>query len=158
MVVEPDIILIAVTLIFDFFVVRLLWQAASLWKQILKYGKSYLRFNRFPFHLGETLDVELETSDRVRAAENITFTLRCVEEEMDRTENRVRLMQYEIYSDAITHSNGDTLEVSFPLPKSRKFRTRLSRKDRPRYWELEVRADKPCEDFETKFLVPVFAK
>jgi hypothetical protein len=54
----------------------------------LKYGASRLRFERFPFFMGEELTVHWSTGRSLGGFRQVTFTLRCIEQETVVTQYR----------------------------------------------------------------------
>ena len=136
--------------------------------QRLKYGASWLAYKRFPFFLGETLDVEFTNPRGIGVFNSMTVTLRFIEEVDEacgsRRDPRVETVCYELYGDARQVDRPGEhnwafgpMALSFPLPCQPEYRTELSRA-MPRYWELQVRADTPGVDFDARFLVPVYAR
>lgn len=135
--------------------------------QLLRYGSGKLRYGRFPFFLGETLDVSFEPTGRMVGMGELAATLRCVEERYEargRGEDRSSaVVGYEVYSDTKSArfpagGAGRALGAgfSFPLPKpSLAPPTSLGERP-PVYWELEVSA--PGADYRTAFLVPVYGR
>lgn len=128
----------------------------------LKYGPGELRFARFPFTLGDTLDVTLPRRGALAALTELTATLRCVQEryEIRRSgDDRQHVVAcYEVHAQTQTMhaSPGADFRMEFALP-AEGLATRLS--DRPaRYWELELRADTPGIDYAATFLVPVYER
>ena len=131
--------------------------------QWIRYGKSALRFTTFPYFLGSSLDVILPGSRRLRGFSSLTFTLRCIEESFESQGKSNTVVCSGVYEDTQTLTQGsdaslemDALPVSFRLPDG-DYETRLSAHP-PRYWELEVKADKPGVDFSAMFLLPVYAR
>lgn len=133
----------------------------------LKYGRSKLRFCRFPFFLGESVDVELENRRGIGRYDRITLTLRCIQERIvTRGTGRNRstsVVCYEQYCDTKTiegpaaHRAGDPpIRISFELPDG-DYETCL-RERPPRYWELEVNSKTEGIDYHASFVLPVYRK
>jgi hypothetical protein len=147
--------------LFDLVLASTLIDAVRRLAHWLRFGASRVRFDRFPFFLGETADLCVRLAPALAAAPGLTLRLRCVEE---RREGRpYRTVAYEVYGDTRTvepstlDGPGAELAASFPLPTG-DLGTRLAA-DPARYWELAARAgDAPWAGFEATFLVPVYAR
>jgi hypothetical protein len=129
-----------------------------------KFGRSYCRFERFPYFLGEEVRVAWKPGSAIGVFKNMHFTLRCIEEreEKDRDDETTQRF-YELFAQSITidqpGEKTDTAEVplSFTVPNlPRPLGTQFSAKT-PRYWELEVKADTPGIKYAANFMVPVYA-
>jgi hypothetical protein len=154
-----------VILLFDVVVLAVLGSAVYLLLRWLKYGPSFVRFSRFPFFLGQTLEVEWCSPRGIGACENLTFTLRCVEEVLETTgsgrDRSQSLVPYQVWSDTFEvagpgeHLRGERVPVTFLLPESAEA-TALSQYP-PRYWELEIKARTPGVDYGAVYLLPVYS-
>lgn len=151
----------AVTLLFDLFTLLMLGRGLYRLLQGVKFGKTFVKFDRFPFFLGETLDVRVVVPSKVALAKTIDLELRCVEERIERDDESTKIVCCQIYSETRSvpatlapGPDGAVLAVSFKLPKG-ECGTRLSLRP-PRYWELLIKADMPGIDYATKLLVPVY--
>lgn len=135
----------------------------------LKYGSSSLRFKRFPFLLGETLEAEFIPPRAIRKFEWLEITLRCVEERFEMRRGPARdhgsnvVVCYQIYADSqfiapetVREARGMPLRVTFELPDYGR-PTELAERP-PIYWEIVARAKTPGVDYRAVFLVPVYAK
>ena len=159
-------VLIIVVGLFDLLEVFLFFRVIYLVLRFLKYGRSYLRFSRFPFFLGETIDFQFGTTRDIRDYEDMKFTLRCIEEQTETRgsgNNRsTQVVSYQIYAEEQSFGEGDhrqmrgEIEVSFPLPDAPTYNTSLSSLPL-KYWEVEVSAKTPGIDYAAVFLVPVYA-
>jgi hypothetical protein len=149
---------------FDGLVVLGLGNLCHLVLRRLKYGVTRLDFRRFPFVLGDRLEVVLH-SDRLGAQGRATVILRCLEERIDERQpgrdDRREHHAYEVWSarqeidlGTISHREWGLLPISFALPDA-DLGTRL--RDNPwRCWELDIQAETPGLDFGATFLVPVY--
>lgn len=70
---------LAVALFFDLFVLALIGIAFYRALRYLKYGGSVLRFDTFPYFLGQTFSARFEPTGAIRRIRKIRFTLRRVE-------------------------------------------------------------------------------
>lgn len=160
-------VVLVVVIIFDLLLLIVFGHGIYLLMRGLKYGRSALRFERFPFLLGQTLDATFHCERDIGFFQSLTFTLRLVEEVQEThgsgKNRRTQTVYYQLYADtrAITDPGehrqmSPELKVSFPLPADPNLVTRLSAQP-PQYWELEVQAVTPGVDFGATFLVPVYA-
>lgn len=131
-----------------------------------KFGSSRLRFGRFPFLQGETLEVYWSVPRGIKTYNSIDITLRAIEEKYETRgsgKNRSQqVVMYEIYNDHVRFdkegelpAGSEELPITFPLPTDVP-PTLLSERP-PIYWEIEVKADAPGIDYYARFLVPVYA-
>ncbi len=153
---------IAAVLLFDAVTLLVFGHALYLFARRAKYGRSYVRFDRFPFFVGDELSVWLKRPPRLEG-NALTATLRCVEERYGQHDSGGRRRQaavsYELHEeskqiDISSHSRD--LAISFPLPADGPT-TRLAQRP-PRYWELTLRAEQPGVDYSATFLLPVYAR
>jgi len=152
--------------LFDVAILLLIGHAVYLLLQQRKYGTSRVEFDRFPYHPGETLDVGF-TNPSIGAFRALRITLRHVEDEVKirgtSKNRRYEVTSYQLYADTVETTGPGELNraacpvaLSLPLP-AEDYTTRLSGRS-PRYWELEVHADKLGVDYRAVFLLPVYAR
>ena len=152
---------------FDVIIAGILGYGVYLIARRLKYGTTYLRFERFPFVLGDAIDVRFGTSKGIGAFDRLSFTLRCIQERYETRgsgENRSQqVVCYQRYTDSLVMDEAGLFQggdaecpLAFPLPDDAELTTALAERP-PRYWELEIRADTPGVDFRATYLVPVYA-
>ncbi len=145
--------------VLDILILKFIYEMFQYMRQWWKYGRSYLTFSRFPYFLGEALDVQMECPRGLGEVESVSAVLRCVQEEIrDKSVER-----FENFSSRVEHRfeqstlNVRSVQLRFQLPPAWSLETRLS--DRfPQYWELEVTTDAPGLDYQTSFLLPVYHK
>jgi len=136
--------------------------------QYLKHGRSYLRFDQFPFFLGEKLKVYLESSRPIRGLKELELILRCVQEAYETRgsgENRrMVVVSYQIFAEKKKFDDAQIyqqdvlrLPVEFQLPADKEYAGSLSARP-PRFWEIEVKAQTPGIDYRANFFVPVYVK
>lgn len=147
-------------LIPDFFLYLVLKAVIVVVRDRLRYGRARLRYAAFPFHLGEALDVRL-TAPMFAGQENVTATLRCIDERMMSSRNSrggtvesvAPFQVHQVRQVLPGRFGGRDVWVSLPLPEGPP--TELRRQP-PRYWELEIAGDTPGD--AVRFLVPVYAR
>jgi len=133
--------------------------------EYLRYGNIFLAYNNFPFFLGSSLSVRLRAPNHFAEFDELTFTLRCVQERYFTSgtgDNRkTEVVCFELYSDAKSFSRarlaayfGREIQLEFALPESQPA-TSLAATP-PTYWEIEANAKSTGAPFEAFFLVPVY--
>jgi hypothetical protein len=132
---------------------------------LLRYGHSFLAYESLPFALGGMLRARLRAPHGISAIDQLTVTLRCVEEKYVGTgvgeDRSTRVVCYEIYKDVmrydrdrLTHLAGNEISIEFRLPSDQPA-TNLAATP-PTYWEIEARGKARGVDYEAVFLVPVY--
>jgi hypothetical protein len=138
---------------------------AQMLAELLRYGNTFLGYNNFPFFLGSTLSARLRTPAHYSDLDELTFTLRCVQERYittnsgrDRTTN---VVCFELYSASQTFSHGQLaafsnqgIPLEFSLPESQPPTFLVSAP--PTYWEIEANGKSSHVNFQAFFLVPVY--
>ena len=149
--------------VLDVFMLLVLGYSVYLLMRQLKYGRSRIRFESFPFSPGKLFAADWTVDKGLGDYHSIIFTLRCVEEveEWGGYRNRSRTwVRYQIYAATLEiegpgrHVGGSAVPVAFLLPHHARVTDMTA--ERPRYWELEVHADTPGVDFRATYLVPVY--
>jgi len=139
------------------------------WAQMLfdlvRYGNSFLTYESLPFALGGTLRARLRSPHHISAIDQLTLTLRCVQEKYVTSgtgDNRsTRVVCYELYKevttcdrDRLTGLAGNDIPIEFRLPADEPA-TNLAATP-PTYWEIEAKGKASGVDYEAVFLVPVY--
>ena len=133
--------------------------------ELLRYGNTFLAYNSFPFFLGNNLSVRLSAPAHYSDLDQLTFTLRCVQERYitsgsgrNRTTN---VVCFELYSDSQTisqaqlaASSNQGIPLEFALPDSQPTTSLASTP--PTYWEVEANGKSAHVDLQAFFLVPVY--
>jgi hypothetical protein len=139
------------------------WAAMLL--DLFRYGNSFLTYESFPYSLGDTLRARLRSPHHVSTIDELTLTLRCVQEKYVTTgtgQNRsTNVVCYELYSDVITYdherltgfASGD-IPIEFRVPSDQPATTLVATP--PTYWEIEAKGKARGADYEAIFLVPVY--
>ena len=131
----------------------------------LKYGMSSLRFNQFPYFLGNSLELTFMINRPLTGAKNLNAILQCIEEKYENRgsgdNKKSVVICYHLYSEKreieLPSQDYGSLQIpiQFDLPDSEIYRTRLKERP-PTYWELELKAETDGMDLNKTFLVPVY--
>ena len=140
------------------------WWAMLL--DLLRYGNSFLSYEGFPYSLGGPLRAQLRVRHHVSMIDELTLTLRCVQEKYVTTRDmnnrqETKVVCYEIYSDVATLDRArlaslasGPIPVEFRVPPDQP-QTNLAATP-PTYWEIEAKGTARGADFQAYFLVPVY--
>lgn len=150
----------------DLIVLGLLCQTALRATRALRYGRSRLHYDWFPFHTGEGASLRL-TLSRPRAFDRLRVTLRAVEEayedRSDDAQRDTRVVPYCVHEEVREYTgedarlgSGGELSLEFDIPADAPT-TALAERP-PTYWELAVRGEIAGADYREVFLVPVYAR
>ena len=148
-------------LLVDVAIVAVLVRGTRLVLMRRRYGRSWLRFGRFPFHPGERLDVSLDSFGGTAGVQRLTALLHCVQERYETTgsgrNRRTEVACYSLWSttgSAEKNRNG-LFEFSFEIPAGLPS-SALS--ERPaRFWELTLHSDDVAGvDYSASFFLPVY--
>jgi len=153
-------------IIFDLAVLIIIWTYFKKLFRYLKYGMSSLRFNQFPFFLGNNLDLTFIINKQISGTKHISATIQCIEEKYETRcsgdNKRSVVVCYHLYSESKGiefPSNVDygslQIPIQFDLPSEEIYRTRLKERP-PTYWELEIKAETDGIDLAKNFLLPVY--
>jgi hypothetical protein len=145
--------------LFDAILLVVAGNACHLLGRFLKYGHSRLGFPRFPFFLGDRLEVVFSPNRFAR----LRFTLRYVMERYETSghgkSRSTSLACYELWKTERTLEPGvlePEVKVAFDLPDEPEWGNSLE--GTPiRYWEMAVDAEVPGIDFATTFVLPVYS-
>ncbi len=156
----------ALMIIFDLAVSIIILTYLKKLFRYLKYGMSTLRFNQFPYFLGNRLELTFIIKNRLKGAGHINATLSCIEEKYETRgsgDNKKSVVVcYHLYSetrdiDFFSEEKHGSLQipVQFDLPSEEIYRTKLKERP-PTYWELEIKAETDGQDLLKNFLIPVY--
>lgn len=136
----------------------ILWDSNML--AYLKYGRSRLIFQDFPFLSGQDQTVRLINSEGVRGAQCMVVTLRCIEESADSFGRELETAHLYSKTWAIPLEgkgwSGTPLEIRIRIPADAP--STLLHCRPPTYWELEIRSDAPGVDYHASFLLPIYTR
>jgi hypothetical protein len=122
----------------------------------LRHGGVFIQYARFPFFLGDSIDVRVETHNPLPSGLPAKATLRFIlERSVGGTANQPEY--FETYSDekpAFTDPAGIT--VRFPLPDG-DYETALSETNR-RFWQVRLKAELEGDHFDESFVIPVYRR
>ncbi|HUN81463.1 MAG TPA: hypothetical protein VMV81_08140 [Phycisphaerae bacterium] len=131
----------------------------------IKYGTGRIRFERFPYFLGDRARLAYVPGTRLDGFEKLECTLRCIREAYETrgwgSEKRQEVVCYELCSQSITlgasqlcTSFDRAIDLEFALPAGAE-PTRLL--ERPAtYWEVEVCGKSRGVDLNSRFLLPIY--
>ena len=152
----------AVTLIFDVFSLWLLAIGLRRAAASIRYGATAVRFHRFPYFTGETLDLHLAVPRGAR--DGVTVELRCVQERIEETDESTKVAGYSLHGEttrvpATPVGPGRSpaeVAVRFLIPAEAPG-TALSARP-ARYWELVVRPAESASLYAARVLVPIYSR
>lgn len=132
-----------------------------------KYGAGRIAFRRFPFHLGDRAELAYVPARRLKGVTRLSCTLRCIRESFvttqvqgkTRTEIVSSVLHHEtleLSGDALNASHDRSVPLSFHLPADAEPTRLLDRP--PVYWQLQISAETPGIDLDSRFLVPIYAR
>ena len=135
--------------------------------QALKYGRTYVRWGRFPAFTGERLTLRFGTSRETPRFTRLVFRLRCVAEHYaERGVDGARsaaVVCRALHQDAAVVTDAAAMPrpmfdatVHFDLPADLPGNDLLARP--ATFWEVEVTGEAPGLDYRQRFLVPVYAR
>lgn len=166
MITDGSWILILVIGLFNLIFIAAVWGMIHTIWQSMKYGRSRLGYDRFPYHPGEVVEMTWSTAGGVGDYRKISFTLRCIEEErvtQGTGKNRRTVnVRYQLWSDEFVidepgrHTAESSIPLTFAIPEDLPG-TNLSG-NQPRYYLLQVEADTPGPDFKADYLVPIYPR
>ncbi len=133
---------------------------------LLRYGNSYLSYEGFPYSLGGPLRAQLRLRRHASMLDELTLTLRCVQEKYVTTKDmnnrsQTQVVCYELYSDVaaldrarLASLASGPIPVEFRVPANQP-QTSLAATP-PTYWEIEAKGKARGVDYQAYFLVPVY--
>ena len=157
---------LAAAIIFGLFGLVFWYRWWTMLIDLLRYGNSYLSYEGFPYSLGGTLRAQLCLRHHVSMIDELTLTLRCVQEKYVTTrgaDNRsqTQVVCYELYSEVATLDHArlaslasGPIPVEFRVPSDQP-QTNLAATP-PTYWEIEAKGKARGADYQAYFLVPIY--
>jgi hypothetical protein len=135
--------------------------------ELFRYGSSFLNYDDFPYFLGQTLRARLRIPRHVSAFDELTLTLRCVQEKSvtagTGNNRNTQVVCYELYKDTATFSRdqltglaGGDIPIDFSLPEDQP--TTALADAPPTYWEIQAQSTARGVDYQAFFLVPVYKR
>jgi hypothetical protein len=150
-------------LVFDLIILGILARGIRLVLMRRRYGASWLRFKRFPFHPDDRVEVSLDAWGELGALPSLSATLRCVQERYEvrgsGNSRSTRVICYALWSATMTaeRTRKGTFDIAFDLPPDA---ATCALSERPaRFWSLELSsANVPGVDYDASFLIPVYPR
>jgi hypothetical protein len=141
------------------------WRWAVMLTRLLRYGRSQLRYDSFPYVLGGTLRARLGAPRHIAGFDSLIVILRCVQEQYITTgtgeDRSSSVVCHELYKDGINFGRehlaalaGGEIPIEFRLPADQPS-TSLSSTP-PLYWEIEARGFTRLVNYQAYFLIPVY--
>jgi hypothetical protein len=138
---------------------------AQMLAELFRYGNTFLDYNAFPYFLGNTLSARLRAPNHLADIDELTITLRCVEERYitsgANSDRQTNVVCFELYCASKTFSRSElaaysnqTIPIEFPLPDSQPGTSLTSTP--PTYWEIEANGKSTKVNLQAFFLVPVY--
>lgn len=135
--------------------------------RLVKYGSGRIAFRRFPYHLGETAEFDYIPARRLEGVRKLVCTLRCIRETFVTTQvngkTQTRIVSTvlhhqtrQIAGEQVGASHDGRVPLSFDLPPEAESTRLLDRP--PVYWQLQISAETPGVNLDSRFLVPVYAR
>jgi hypothetical protein len=132
-----------------------------------RFGNAHLRFDNFPFFLGERCTLKLENDKGLGHYQWLTFTLTCVREKRivdhGSRHNSYMLTSHTLWSDQFAVAQpgdlpaGAAVPLAFLLPADPQMATHLAT-EQPVHWELVAAGQTDGVDYHARFLIPVYAR
>ena len=159
--IAPSSMALCVLGILDLLLLVKIFRASYRIAQGVKYGTSHLKFERFPYSIGEALDVKFSTLRPIGEFRNAKLTCRCIEEETieqngKRIKSCVQIFAEEIEIDEPGNMGTEELPIFFSIPADQPGTSLV--KPPLRYWELEIKAQTTGVNFEALFPLPIYVK
>ena len=133
----------------------------------MKYGTGEVRFRRYPFFTGETLKLDYIPARRLPPIRKLTCVLRCIRESYIAMQSQGNSSSQVVctalheqtveITDELAHASHDrSIPIAFELPADAPA-TCLAEMP-PTYWQLEISAETPGVNLDSRFLLPVYAR
>lgn len=143
------------------------WQLVRRVLQTLRYGRTYVRWDKFPEFVGETVTLRFGVTRSEPDFGRLVLRLRCVEEAYELTSSGRNRSQtvvcYALHEEErvltqardLPRPNVDAV-AHFTLPAGLPGNDLLARPGR--WWELEVEGEAHGLDYRERFLLPVYVR
>lgn len=143
-----------------FVLIIFIWFYSMLSKR-LKYGKPFLKFNQFPFHLGNNINVTFTSLPPKSEVKEVILTIRHYEEVFTKNmkgETRISLKKHfedsKVFQASQITSNR-TLKVEMDLPQDLEFVSKLNEMP-AKFWEIQIQCDIEGWDYREYYLLPIY--
>lgn len=146
----------------SFFVLLIaLWFFTMITKRI-KYGKAFLKFQSFPFKLGQEMRFSFQSLPPKEKIKEVLVAVRFYEEFHTKNSKgqsviSIRSTYEDFYSFTSSEvSTNRTLDCTIQLPEDLKFESKLSEMP-AHFWEVQIQCDIEGVDYREYFLLPVYS-
>lgn len=145
------------------------WRCLVTLLESLRFGRSFLTYETFPFFVGSMLTARLRVQRNLESVQSLTLTLRCVQEKYvttggGRRRNSIGItavVRYELFKEVLALDHAQIMNwqrgeipVQFSIPADAP-RTHLSSRP-PIYWGIEAKGETQGTAYKALFLVPVY--
>jgi len=154
-----SVMLYVIVGLFEFISVFVVWNAVRRVLQWLKYGRTRLRFLRFPYEPGSRLSVCFHPNRFDRLVATLRFVEESIEESGSGEDRRVRIVHRALHEQSRELEPGPLqaeVDIEFDLPADESLVTDISGTP-VRYWELKLEAEEMGVDFDATWPLPVYA-
>jgi hypothetical protein len=152
--------------VFDLALVFAVGEALRRFLAMLRYGRSEVLYDSFPFFVGEEMSLSFRRPGHA-VFSKLTFRLQCIEERMETTgrgKNRTtRRIPFALWQRVVERNEEDGAaaaygddKLEFTLPADRPG-NRFGESP-PTYWQLLVTGEAVGPDYEGQFLLPVYER
>jgi hypothetical protein len=153
---RPDLATPGLVAVVDLLPAALLLRGSWLLRRWRQGGAARLRFDRFPFFLGEPFEVVLELGPQASREGAVEVTLACLEQRLQEGAEGEAWREVEVYRAAQVILAAPDTDVTFELPAAERGLGTELRTPEWRRWELRARGRAGAR-VEAVFPVPVYA-
>jgi hypothetical protein len=143
-----------------FVLIIILWFYTMISKRI-KYGKAFLKFESFPFKIGEKIGINFQSLPPKEKIKEVFVTVRFYEEFYTKnSKNQTVIALKSTYEDSQTFPSSNvttnrTLACTIDIPNDEKYLNKLSETP-AKFWEVQIQCDIEGWDYREYFLLPIY--
>ncbi|WP_127717545.1 hypothetical protein [Halobacteriovorax sp. HLS] len=147
--------------VMSFFAILILMWFYTMISKRIRYGKAYLKYNQFPFKLGQELNVTFTGLPPKDTVDNVIVTLRYYEEyETKNSKNQKTISLKEVYQETKEYKRSEissqrSLNAIIAIPNEEKYKSSLSSYP-ANFWEIQIQCEIVGWDYREYFLVPIY--